>query len=99
FAAEVAALGSGYVDRLVLSEPAGLWLDEHQPLDFYTAAPDDFMRALFVDVEAAMARRPAPDPEDHEAVTKATLERHQSMAASSKFTWPIWDKGLKKRLH
>jgi pimeloyl-ACP methyl ester carboxylesterase len=99
FAAEVAALGGEYVEKLVLSEPAGLWLDEHQPLDFYVTLPDQLMKAMFVDVEAAMARRPQPNPEDREAVAQATIARQMAMAASSKFTWPIWDKGLKRRIH
>ena len=99
FAAEIAALGTAYVHRLVLSEPAGLWLDDHQPLDFFVATPDELMKALFVDVEAATARRQPPDPEDKEAIAKANLDRQQAMAAASKFVWPIWDKGLKRRIH
>ena len=99
FAAEIAALNGSYVDKLVLCEPAGIWLDEHQPLDFFVASPDELMRALFVDVEAAAARRAPPDPEDKEAIAKANLARQQAMAAASKFVWPIWDKGLKRRIH
>jgi pimeloyl-ACP methyl ester carboxylesterase len=99
FAAEVAALGGAYIDRLVLSEPAGLWMDDHQPLDLFVAPPDELMRAMFVDVEAAEARRPVIDPEDREATARATLNRQMSMAAASKFVWPIWDKGLKRRIH
>ncbi len=62
FAAEIAALGGGYVDKLVLSEPAGLWMDEHQPLDFFVVPPDELMQAMFVDVEAAQARTTAAQP-------------------------------------
>jgi pimeloyl-ACP methyl ester carboxylesterase len=99
FAAEIAAVGGSYVSKLVLSEPAGLWLDDHQPLDFFVAPPDELMRAMFVDVEAAMARRPAPNSEDKEAVARANIERQMGLAATSKFVWPIWDKGLKRRIH
>jgi pimeloyl-ACP methyl ester carboxylesterase len=99
FAAEIAAVGASYVDRLVLCEPAGLWLDEHQPLDFFVASQDEVAQALFVDVEAAVARRPQIDPEDREAMAKANLDRQMAMAATSKFVWPIWDKGLKRRAH
>jgi pimeloyl-ACP methyl ester carboxylesterase len=83
----------------VLCEPAGLWLDEHQPLDFFIVPQDELMKALFFDVDAAVARRKGPDPEDKEAMARANLDRQQAMAAASKFVWPIWDKGLKKRLH
>jgi pimeloyl-ACP methyl ester carboxylesterase len=99
FAAEVAALGGSYVEKLVLGEPAGLWLDEQPPLDFFVASQDELMRATFADVDAAMARRPQPNPEDREAIARATLNRQMSMAATSKFVWPIWDKGLRKRIH
>jgi pimeloyl-ACP methyl ester carboxylesterase len=99
FAAEIAALGSGYVKSLVLCEPAGLWLDDHPPLDFFVASMDEMMQALFVNVEAAVARRPQPDAEDVGAVTQAMLMREMSMSAAGKFSWPIWDKGLKKRIH
>jgi pimeloyl-ACP methyl ester carboxylesterase len=99
FAAEIAALGPSYVKKLVLCEPAGLWLDDDPPMDFYVASQDELMKALFVDVEAAAARRPQPDPQDKEATMRAMLDRQMSMSAASKFTWPIWDKGLKKRIH
>lgn len=99
FAAEIAALGTSYVQRLVLAAPAGLWLDEHPPLDMFVAPPDELQRALFYDVEAAQARRPAIDPEDRETLARANLERQMAMAATSKFVWPIWDKGLKRRIH
>jgi pimeloyl-ACP methyl ester carboxylesterase len=99
FAAEIAALGTSYVRKLVLSEPAGLWLDDHQPLDFFVAPQDELMKALYVDVDAAAARRKGPDPEDKEALARANLSRQMAMAAASKFVWPIWDKGLKRRIH
>ena len=57
------------------------------------------MKALYVDVEAAAARMPKVDPEDRDAVAQATLDRAASLAATGKFVWPIWDKGLKKRIH
>jgi pimeloyl-ACP methyl ester carboxylesterase len=99
FAAEVAALDRQYVRKLVLHSPAGLWLDDHQPLDFFAAPQDEVMKALYVDPDKAMASMPKIDPEDKEATTKATLDRAMSLAATGKFVWPIWDKGLKKRIH
>lgn len=99
FAGEIAALAGSYVKKLVLCEPAGLWLDDHQPLDFFIVPQDELMRALFVDPEAAAARQPAIDPENKEAMAKMSLDRQMALAATSKFVWPIWDKGLKKRLH
>jgi len=99
FAAEIAALDRQYVRKLVLHSPAGLWMDDHQPLDFFAAPQDVVMQALYADPEKAMAAMPKVDPEDKEAVARATLDRAMGMAATGKFIWPIWDKGLKKRIH
>jgi pimeloyl-ACP methyl ester carboxylesterase len=99
FAAEVAAIGRQYVRKLVLHSPAGLWLDEHPYLDFFAAPQDVVQKALFIDPEKIAASMPKIDPENKEAVAKAMLDRTMSLAAAGKFVWPIWDKGLKKRIH
>lgn len=99
FAAEVAALHRQYIRKLILHAPAGMWLDDHPPLDFFAVPQDVVMQALFVDPQKAMARTPKVDPEDKEAVLRAALDRNMSQAATGKFIWPIWDKGLKKRIH
>jgi pimeloyl-ACP methyl ester carboxylesterase len=57
------------------------------------------MKALYVDPEKIMASMPKVDPEDKAATAKATLDRAMSLAAAGKFVWPIWDKGLKRRIH
>ena len=99
FAAEIAALDRQYVRKLVLHSPAGLWLDQHPPLDFFAAPPDVMLKALYVNPDKVMAAMPQVDPQDQEAIIRATLDRAMSLAASGKFIWPIWDKGLKKRIH
>jgi pimeloyl-ACP methyl ester carboxylesterase len=99
FAAEVAALDRQYVRKLVLHSPAGLWLDDHPYLDFFAAPQDVLMKALYTDPDKAMAAMPKVDPENKEATARATLDRAMSLAAAGKFIWPIWDKGLKKRIH
>ena len=99
FAAEIGAIGRNYVRKLVLHSPAGLWLDEHQPLDFFAAPQDVVMKALYMDPEKVMASMPKIDPEDKDAMAKSVLDRAMSLAAAGKFVWPIWDKGLKKRIH
>ncbi len=99
FAAEVAALGGPYVKKLVLQAPAGLWLDDAMPPDIFTMMPDEIARATYHDPEAAQAKLPKIDPDDREAAGKAAFERAKSMSAMGKFIWPIWDKGLKKRIH
>jgi pimeloyl-ACP methyl ester carboxylesterase len=99
FAAEIAAIGRQYVRKLVLHSPAGLWLDEHPYLDFFAAPQDVMQKALFIDPEKIAASMPQIDPENKEAMAKAMLDRTMALAAAGKFIWPIWDKGLKKRIH
>jgi len=99
FAAEIGAIGRQYVRKLVLCAPAGLWLDEHPYLDFFAAPQDVMMKALYMDPEKVMAAMPKIDPENREAMAKSMLDRTMSLAAAGKFIWPIWDKGLKKRIH
>jgi pimeloyl-ACP methyl ester carboxylesterase len=99
FAAEVGAIGRQYVRKLVLHSPAGMWLNEHPYLDFFAAPQDVMMKALYVDPEKITAAMPKIDPENKEAMAKSMLDRTMSLAAAGKFVWPIWDKGLKKRIH
>jgi pimeloyl-ACP methyl ester carboxylesterase len=99
FAAEIAALAPSYVRKLVLVDPAGLWLDEAPMADFFIMTPQELGKAIWADPEAAAARMPQIDPEDREAQAKATLTREKAMSATGKFIWPIADKGLKKRIH
>jgi pimeloyl-ACP methyl ester carboxylesterase len=99
FAAEVAALGGPYVRRLVLCAPPGLWLDDIEHLDFFAASPEQLERAVFFDPEQAARRREAGQPASPEEASRAMLDRETALAAAGKFLWPIWDKGLKKRIH
>jgi pimeloyl-ACP methyl ester carboxylesterase len=99
FAAEIAVLGRSYVRRLVLCEPAGIWLDEYPVFDFFAALPEDLMKALYHDPEKIAAQTPPVDPEDKEAMAQVMLDRQMAGAAAAKFVWPIWDKGLKRRIH
>jgi pimeloyl-ACP methyl ester carboxylesterase len=98
-AAEVAALDPSSVRKLVLANPAGLWLDEAPPLDFFAVGNDELMRAVLYDPSTAAEVFGRPDPDDREAMARALFERTKAFAAAGKFLWPIWDKGLRKRLH
>ena len=85
FAAEIAALAPSYVNRLVLVDPAGLWIDESPTPDFFIMTPQELGQAIWADPEAAMARMPKVDPEDRAAQGKAMLEREKAMSATGKF--------------
>ena len=99
FAAEIAALGPQYVRKLVLAAAAGLWVDGVVPVDTFTISPDEMNRLAFYDSTAAAAMQPPLDPNDREAMARAMINRTKAGQATGKFIWPLWDKGLKKRIH
>ena len=96
-AAEMAAFDASYARTLTLIAPAGLWLDESPPLDIFVAGREEIDRATYFEPSRASALRPRS--EDAAELARQDLERRKALAAAGKFIWPIWDKGLKKRLH
>ncbi|MGI8549810.1 MAG: alpha/beta fold hydrolase, partial [Dehalococcoidia bacterium] len=98
-AAEIAAMDRSYVDRLVLVDAAGLWLDEAPIPDFFVMTPGQLAKALYHDPERIAAQQAATHPASEEAAGEMLLQRYQSLAAAGKFLWPIPDQGTNKRLH
>ncbi len=98
-AAEMAALCSHRVRRLVLANPVGLWRDEEPVVDFFALTPPEYMRHVLHDVASAAAREAFGTPESQDDIMEAMYQRLQSFSAAGKFLWPIPDKGLKRRIH
>ena len=98
-AAELAAIAGNRVNRLALSAPMGLWLEDHPGIDYFAAAPDKLRSILFADADCDAAMAALPDPDSDEQRHMQRIERTRSLATIAKFMWPIPDKGLKKRLH
>lgn len=98
-AAEIAALCSPCISKLVLVAPVGLWRDDAPIPDIFTMGPAELAPIVWHDLESPAAKAMMTPPETPEAQAAAMLGRAQSMAASGKFLWPIPDKGLKKRIH
>jgi pimeloyl-ACP methyl ester carboxylesterase len=99
FAAELAALSPQRVQRLVLANAVGLWIDEQPVADFFAMTPQQLSVALWHDPNSAMAKAMMTLPEDEQAQLEVFLLRAQHLATAGKFLWPIPDKGLKKRIH
>jgi pimeloyl-ACP methyl ester carboxylesterase len=99
FGAELAAICSPCLSRLVLLCPAGLWRDDVPIPDFFTMQPPEMMKLVWHDVESPIAKAAMTPPESQEAMAEMMIARAQSLAAAGKFLWPIPDKGLKKRIH
>jgi pimeloyl-ACP methyl ester carboxylesterase len=98
-AAEIAALCSPCISKLVLVAPVGLWRDDLPIPDIFTMGPQQLAPIVWHDLESPAAKAMLTPPETPEAQAQALLARAQSMAAAGKFLWPIPDKGLKKRIH
>ena len=97
-AAEMAALSPGYVDRLALIAPAGLWRDDAPVADFLAMNSAELQECLWAGASGGGATA-----EDIAAAERAmellSPERVQDLTAAGKFLWPIPDRGLKRRAY
>jgi len=94
FAAEIAAFCPDLVDRLVLVNSYGLWLDEAPMPDYFVMQKPQLDAALWATrdparIAALKALIPA-ETDDHLA---------QNTASATKYMWPLPDRGLRRRLH
>jgi pimeloyl-ACP methyl ester carboxylesterase len=98
-AAEVAATFPDLTDTLVLIAPVGLWRDD-VPVASWGARPGhELPGLLFHDPTSAPALAWATPPEDPEAAVAAAAGLLWSIGCTGKFTWPVPDRGLHRRLH
>jgi pimeloyl-ACP methyl ester carboxylesterase len=95
-AADVAALWSDWVGKLVLLAPFGLFDMEEQPADMFAVRPKE-SAALFSANSAAFAEH-MKAPEGTEPVLWQIVVTRGNEAAA-RFLWPLGDTRLKKRLH
>ena len=93
-AAELAALSPGRFNALVLAAPLGLWNDAH-PVE-------DVFANRFADVEALIwsgckVRPKVEQAQDDEI--ESQIRFANALGAMANYTWPIPDRGLKRRLY
>ena len=98
-AAEIAATDPKRAGKLVLLSPIGLWRDDAPVKNWMSMAPDDLTKELFYEPEGPVARRVLAEPDDPEERLTARIQNTWNLGCTGKFTWPIPDKGLKKRMH
>lgn len=98
-AAEIAALDPSRVRKLILVAATGLWLDEAPIPDFFATPADEMPALIWHNPESDIAKAAMVAPETPEEQQEALIERTKSLAAATKFMWPIPDKGLKKRIY
>ena len=93
-AAELAALAPGRFDGLGPVAPLGLWSDEH-PVE-------DIFANRFTQVEdliwSGCKTRPKVEQSEEDAV-EAYIRFANALGAMANYTWPIPDRGLRRRLY
>jgi pimeloyl-ACP methyl ester carboxylesterase len=98
-AAELAAVTPNRVKRLVLIAPFGLWDERHETLDVFATPPPVLRGKLFADSESKAANDYFTLPEEPAALLERTVQRTRALSASTRFLWPIPERGLVRRLH
>ena len=98
-AAEMAALSPSYVDKLVLAAPAGLWNDSEPVADLNSMSAEELQDNLWATPSSSMGFSPADLEANARLRQTLASDRMQDLAAAGKFTWPIPDRGLKRRAY
>jgi pimeloyl-ACP methyl ester carboxylesterase len=97
--AELAATRPERVSKLVLLCPIGLWTDGRPWKNPNLMSLEELGAAAFADPTGPVATMALTLPEDPEALGEALIAISWAMGVSTKFWWPIPDRGLDKRIH
>jgi pimeloyl-ACP methyl ester carboxylesterase len=99
-AAEMAAIAPHEVERLVLIDPAGLWLDDHPMPDVFSMLPYELPPMLFHDAElGAKLLTGGINMDDPDFLIPFLVNHARTFGMAGKFLFPIPDRGLKDRLY
>lgn len=98
-ACELAAHTPDLVSRLVVLDPIGLWLDDHPVTNWVATAPEELPGLLFHQPDGDAARAVFTPPDDPDVAIAAIVGMAWATGCTSKFVWPVPDKGLAKRIH
>jgi pimeloyl-ACP methyl ester carboxylesterase len=96
-AAEVAAFSPGFVKRLVLVAPFGLY-DEREPVADLWAKRATELPRTFSEKPAEFAQQQLTPPPGADPI-EFQVELTRSLEAAARLLWPFGDRGLAKRLH
>ena len=99
-AAEMAALNPRGLDRLVLVDAAGLWLDDHPIPDIFAMLPFELAEVLFADPatgERILAG--GVDFRDDTALTAFLVTNARRLGTAGKILFPIPNRRLADRLY
>ena len=99
-AAEMACVAPHDVGKLVLVNPAGLWMDEHPIPDIFALLPHQIAEALFHDPQQGQALLTGgADLSDMEALKTFYIESQRRLSMAGKILFPIPNRRLAKRLY
>jgi len=99
-AAEMACLAPTAIDRLVLVDAFGLWLDESPIPDVFALLPYEFGEYLFhVPERAATLLAGATDVADAESLRQFFIDNARRLGTAGKILFPIPNRRLSKRLY
>jgi pimeloyl-ACP methyl ester carboxylesterase len=93
--AEVAALSPGFIKRLALCDPYGIFDTQNPGADVFALMPQDAIAAQTTNPARYKELFDAPEG-DEEVESKIALFRANEAAA--RIIWPFGDRGLEKRL-
>jgi pimeloyl-ACP methyl ester carboxylesterase len=99
-AAEMACLAPTLIDRLILVNPFGVWLDERPIPDLFALLPFEFGDLLFHDQRQAAELLPgASDVADPESLRQFFVANTRQLGTAGKLLFPIPNRRLSKRLY
>jgi pimeloyl-ACP methyl ester carboxylesterase len=98
-ACELAAHFPSIFSRFVLLDPIGLWRDDLPVTSGLMLPQEQQAELLFFDPEGEAARAVLAPPDDPDEAAAAIASVVWALGCTSKFFWPIPDKGLSKRMH
>ena len=98
-AAECAAVAPRAVGRLVLIDPIGLWRDDHPVRNWMILSDSERAAALFAEPGGDAAQRFFAVPAEAQARIDTLSQFIWAQACTSKFVWPLAERGLSRRIH
>jgi len=99
-AAEMTCLAPTAIDKLVLVDPFGLWLEKHPIPDIFSFLPFEFGEYLFHDPQrAAELLVGATELADPESLREFFIGNARRLGTAGKMLFPIPNRRLSKRLY
>jgi pimeloyl-ACP methyl ester carboxylesterase len=96
---ELAIAESARVRKIAAIAPAGLFSNDHPIPDFFSMAPEELIAHIVHDTQSPLAKMMLAMPDNIDEKVNFIIDRVSTMAAATKFLWPIPDRGLVRRLH